>query len=107
MPGTDTAELPVLTVFDSDRTLAFEQDALCRGMNLDLKVGPLHRGTKVTDRRARAAPPANGHLESADSFLVGTVEIRIEIIAGLLTTGDERVVQFVARAQVAYRERPA
>src|SRR3954471_9468955 len=107
MPGADAAELPVLPVFDSYRALALEQNALCPGMNLDLEGRSLHRGTKVTDRGARAAPPANSHLEGADSFLVGTVKIGIEFIADLLTAGDERVMQFVARAQVAYREWPA
>ena len=36
----------------------------------------------------------------ADAFLLGAVEIGVELIAGLLRAGDEGVVQFVARAQI-------
>src|SRR5436190_2045122 len=76
-------------------------------MDLDRQVGPLHHRTQVTHGGASAATPADGDLKGADAFLLCAVEISVEFIAGLLTAGDKGIVQFVVRAQVANRERPA
>jgi hypothetical protein len=79
----------------------------CEGADLDGQVRPLHCRTQIGQRGA--APPhlAYGQLVAADAFLIGAVEIGAGLEPGLVRGGDERVVQFVAGAQVGDVERTA
>ena len=74
----------VLAVFEADRALAVEDHPLRQRAHLDLEVGPLHRRAQIGDGGAGAAPAAHGELIGADAFLLGAVEVGVELVAGLL-----------------------
>ena len=87
----------VLRVFEPDRALAVEEDALGERVHLDLEVRPFHRRAQIGDRGRAAAHLAHGELIGADAFLLGAVEIGVGLVPGLLRGGDKGVVQFVRR----------
>jgi len=106
-PRPGSAHGPVLRIFEADCALALEQHAVRQCPELDAQIGPPHCRPQICDRSAAPPHVADGHLQWADPVLLGAVEIRVELMAGLLRSGDKGVVQFVPRPQVGNAKWPA
>ena len=99
-PRPGSAHDPVLRIFEAYCALALEQHAVRQCADLDAQIGPPHCRPQIRHRRAAAPHVADGHLQRADPVLLGAVEIRIELMAGLLRSGDKGIVQFVPCPQI-------
>ena len=99
-PCPHAVKNPSLRIFEPDRAPALKQDPVRQCPGLDAKVGPLHGRPQIGDRRAAAPHIADCDLQRADPVLLGAVEIPVELVAGLLCSGDKGVMQFVAGPQI-------
>ena len=66
-----------LAVFDADRFLAFEQDAVGQRTDLDREIGAVHDRFQIGDRRAAPSPRTARGLEVAGALLRGAIEVVI------------------------------
>src|SRR5580693_6218627 len=107
MPRPGSVHDPALRIFEADCALAFEQYAVRQCADLDAQIGPLQCRPQIGDCSTAAPHIADGHLQWADAILLGAVEIRVELMAGLLRSGDKGIVQFVPRPQIRDAERSA
>ena len=88
-------------VLHARRPSAFQQDPGGERTAADGEVGPRSRRMQIGDRRTAALPAAHGHVETAEAFLLVTVDVIRERIAGLLAGREPRGMQRVREASIA------
>ena len=86
--------------------MALHFDLLRQRMGNDLQIGPFFRRLQIGHGRTAPAPVARGQLEKSDTFLIGTVVVGIEFVAGGLCGRDPGVGNRTLDAHVRHPKRP-
>ena len=84
-------------VIDADRARALENDLRRERARPDIEVGPAHHGVQVRARRAQAPAASDVAVEAGEALLAVSVDVIGELVAGLLSSPEERPGPFGAR----------
>ena len=102
----DRLQLPVLGILDCHRAVALKPDTMDAGMYFDAEVAaPAHHRIKVTRLHAGALPVLHGKLIDADTFLAGTIEVRIGLMVQSSRRLDESIIDIEFALAVGYVKR--
>jgi len=89
--------LTVVAILDADGALAFDQDARDQCLCLNLEILARHRRAQIGERRAATAAIADGVLVTADSFVLGAIQVVVPRDAdgerGLCIRVEQRILE--------------